>query len=545
MYLSAGTLLQRGKYKIARYISHGGFGCTYEALNTTWNNRRVAIKELFISEFCDRDATTGTVSLLTESKRQLFDKLRGKFLDEADKLNGLTHPGIVRVTDAFEENGTAYYVMDYIEGDSLKEVVKKRGALNEEEAVGYIRQAADALQYVHACKLLHLDIKPANVMLRPDGVTVLIDFGVSKQYDEENGENTSTLMGHSPGYAPPEQMNNRVGKFLPSTDIYALGATLYTLLSGVIPPSANDIAAGEELTPLPANISAATRRAVESAMIINKFKRPQSIADFLSLLDGKEAAADDEKTNLGGDLGGGGGNNRGGSTAGEKTNLGVGGNGNNGGTQPGGGGNNGGTTPKPQPVPTPTPKPQPTPKRKLKWVWAAVAAVVLGIVGYFVEGGQGGVVTEEATPEVTSWEVECCEDVPSEECIGEYTEAPSWEVECCEDVPSEECIGESVISWEVECCEEPASDVALADDNELTKFLEDQNEAVSIWYEAAMAQLENQEDEPESLNYQDVMQQLENEQLDARLNRLRAEKMTYDQLVGDSAIDMVPTFGLR
>ena len=302
MYLRENTLLQGGKYRIVRYISHGGFGCTYEAVNTTWKNRRVAIKELFVSDFCNRDPHTGSVTVFTRSKQPLFDKLRDKFLDEADKLNGLMHTGIVRVTDAFEENGTAYYVMDYIDGQSLRDLVKKEGALSEVDALGYIRQVAEALQYVHSKKMLHLDIKPANIMFDGNGKAILIDFGVSKQYDEESGENTSSLMGHSPGYAPVEQSNNSISKFLPATDIYALGATLYHLLSGAVPPPASELASGEELPSLPASVSVATCRAVLSAMTINKHDRPQSVAEFLALLDGKkdsgETHIDDGETDI-------------------------------------------------------------------------------------------------------------------------------------------------------------------------------------------------------------------------------------------------------
>ena len=218
MYLRDNTLLQGGKYKITRYISHGGFGCTYEAVNTTMRNRRVAIKELFVSDFCNRDTLTGCITVTTQSKIPLFDKLRNKFLDEAETIMDLNHPGIVRVTDAFEENGTAYYVMDYVEGYSLGDLVKRHGALSEQNSLYFIRQVAQSLQYVHEKKLLHLDIKPGNIMVTGESLqTILIDFGVSKQYDEVSGENTSSLMGYSPGYAPPEQMNRRVGTFLPAT----------------------------------------------------------------------------------------------------------------------------------------------------------------------------------------------------------------------------------------------------------------------------------------------------------------------------------------
>lgn len=283
-HLPNGILLQGDKYRICRFIGSGGFGCTYEAEHVMLE-KRVAIKEFFVRDFCNRDETTSRVTLGTESKRALVDKLRRKFIDEAKNLCRLRHPGIVSVSDVFEENGTAYFVMDFIKGESLAELVQREGALPEAQAVALIRRVADALQYVHAHNRLHLDIKPGNIMVDRSGEVVLIDFGASKQYDEQGGENTSTLLGKTPGYAPLEQMGNDVVQFLPATDIYALGATLYKLLTGQTPPSATLLASGEELDDLPAMISEATRRAIEAAMTINKRRRPQSVAEFLALLE--------------------------------------------------------------------------------------------------------------------------------------------------------------------------------------------------------------------------------------------------------------------
>lgn len=207
------------------------------------------------------------------------------------------HPSIVSVSEVFEENGTAYFVMDYIDGPSLHEIVKKEGALDEKRAVRYVRQAAEALQYVHNRNRLHLDIKPHNIMVNSNDQAILIDFGASKQYDEMNGENTSTLIGQTPGYAPLEQIGNDVVKFFPATDIYSLGATLYKLLSGETPLSASLLASGEELEPLPAHITERTRTAVAAAMTVNKNKRPQTIADFLILL-GEEEVAQESPVNV-------------------------------------------------------------------------------------------------------------------------------------------------------------------------------------------------------------------------------------------------------
>lgn len=291
MHLKEGTLLQGGKYRIVRFISSGGFGCTYEAEHVMFR-KRVAIKEFFVKDFCGRDENTALVTVETTKKRGLIDKMKLKFIDEARSLFDLHHQGIVRVTDIFEENHTAYYVMDYIDGKSLKEIVDKEGALSEVRALGYIRQVADALGYVHAHNRLHLDIKPGNIMIDGNDHAILIDFGTSKQYDEVNGENTSTLLGHTPGYAPPEQIGNDLVKFTPTTDIYALGATLYKLLSGITPTSSNLRISGEKMEPLSGSISAPTCNTVERAMKLNRYNRPDSIDAFLSLLF---APADDEE----------------------------------------------------------------------------------------------------------------------------------------------------------------------------------------------------------------------------------------------------------
>lgn len=249
---------------------------------------RVAIKEFFVKDFCNRDEATAHVTVGTQSKKGLVDKLKHKFVEEAKMLYRMQHSGIVRVFDIFEENGTAYFVMDYIDGPSLSEIVAKEGALSEARAVRYICQVAEALKYVHDHDCLHLDIKPGNIMVDSNDNAILIDFGASKQYDEVDGENTSTLLGKTPGYAPLEQIGNDVVKFLPATDIYALGATLYKLVTGITPLSANLLASGEELAPLPNSISAATRKAIDETMRINKNKRTQSVVVFLALLGGEK-----------------------------------------------------------------------------------------------------------------------------------------------------------------------------------------------------------------------------------------------------------------
>ena len=294
MYLPNHTLLQGGKYKIVRHISSGGFGNTYEGVHTIMDTR-VAIKEFFPKIFCNRDENTSHVTVATQSNRELVEKLRKKFIEEAKAVFNMNHPNIVKVHDIFEENGTAYYVMNYIDGKSLGEMVKERGVLPEAEAVGYIRQVADALKYVHSLNRLHLDIKPGNVMVDARRQAILIDFGASKHYDMESGENTSTLMGvNTKGYAPVEQSTRSFTNFSPATDIYALGATLYKLLTGITPPDANLLMAKEEtLAPLSDTFSLSTRQAVLKAMTLIRANRPQSIDAFLSLLDSR--SVDDQE----------------------------------------------------------------------------------------------------------------------------------------------------------------------------------------------------------------------------------------------------------
>ena len=240
--LNVGSYLQNGKYRIIGVLGRGGFGITYLAVQSGLE-RKVAIKEFFMKEFCNRDDSTSHVTLGTEGSRETVVRFREKFLKEARNIARLNHPHIVRVHDILEENGTAYYVMEYAEGGSLADLVKSKGCLSESEATRYILQIAEALAYIHSNKINHLDVKPANILLNELNEAVLIDFGLSKQYDALTGGQTSTTpVGISEGYAPMEQYKQGgVSEFSPETDIYALGATFFKLLTGKTPPSASDV----------------------------------------------------------------------------------------------------------------------------------------------------------------------------------------------------------------------------------------------------------------------------------------------------------------
>ena len=284
MKLKVGTTLCAGKYKIVRFINQGGFGCTYEGRHTMLNSR-VAIKEFFLKDFCNRDTTTGHVTVGTLSKTEFVEKLRQRFIREAQVLNSIEHPGIVHVTDVFEENGTAYYVMNYIDGETLGELLKRRGPLSEAEAVGYIRQVCEALDYIHSRNHLHLDIKPSNIMVTREGKTVLIDFGTSKQFVQNVGGVTTTNFGLTPGFAPPEQCNCETKQFCPATDLYALGATFHYMLTGDTPPDVVKRASGNNFAPLPKAISQGTRTAIRKCLELALELRPVNISSFLAILN--------------------------------------------------------------------------------------------------------------------------------------------------------------------------------------------------------------------------------------------------------------------
>lgn len=290
MGLSVNSTLHGGQYKIVSFISAGGFGCTYEAYDTLMETR-VAIKEFFVKDYCNRDEATSKITLATQNKRELVGKLRQKFIDEARALFKMKHDNIVRVNTFFEENGTAYYVMEYVDGLSLNDILKKRGSLSESEMLGYIRQVAAALKYVHQQNRLHLDIKPGNILVDNTGKAVLIDFGASKHYDEGTGENTTTMQGlNTPGYAPYEQTVEGITEFTPASDIYALGATMYKLLTGVTPPNSGLLFLKKKtLAPLPESISSVTRNAIAAAMQLHEEDRPQSIDEFLEILENSQA----------------------------------------------------------------------------------------------------------------------------------------------------------------------------------------------------------------------------------------------------------------
>jgi len=280
--LPIGTHLLMGRYSVGKVLGQGGFGITYQGADTLLR-RRVAIKELF-PEGASRaglnvvpPASLGTAG---------FAQTKDEFIEEARLMAQFTHPGIVRVWDAFEENRSGYLVMELLQGQDLGGRLES-GPLTLAEAQDLILELSSALEAVHAVGLLHRDIKPDNIFLNGDGRTVLIDFGSARTFAV--GQTSAHTRLVTPGYAPPEQYASSA-KFGPYTDIYAFGATLWHALSGTMPPPSVERMMGAALPKLPDWVPARMRDALERAVALKIDGRPQSVQDFLKrmgMLEGR------------------------------------------------------------------------------------------------------------------------------------------------------------------------------------------------------------------------------------------------------------------
>jgi len=286
MNLKQGTLLQGGKYRIERELGHGGFGITYLATQVGLN-RKVAIKEFFMRECCARDGNTSNVLIGFEGCKEPVAKYRTKFVKEVQTIAGIDNCHIVRIYDIFEENETAYYVMEYLAGGDLKSRIPS-GGIPEMEAIGYIRNIADTLRYIYTKNVFHFNINPANILFRNEEEMVLIDFGISKQHDRDDifvnefDDYDFLFSNICHGFSPLEQY--RIGQSCSlTTAIYSIGATLYYMLTGCCPPEAI-VLLEEGLPMLPSHVSAGTCTAVRQAMQPRYKDRLQTVEEFLELL---------------------------------------------------------------------------------------------------------------------------------------------------------------------------------------------------------------------------------------------------------------------
>ncbi len=309
MALQPGTVVKSPQrtYRIEKVLGQGGFGITYlamtqatvsHAVNGQQKNKtetmRVALKEFFMEKINGRSGTQVTNSTGNET----FQKYFIKFAAEADNLKSISHPNIIKVLERFSANGTQYYSMEYIDGGTLDDYIARRKGLPESESVALIGKIGRAIQFMHNKRMLHLDLKPKNVMMRRDGTPVVIDFGLSKLYDEKGNPETHTTIGAGThGFAPIEQVNAHGGRNFPTTiDVYALGATLYMMLTNQFPASADEVLNnGLDTAPLRRKgVDVALIGLIADAMHPLQKKRIQTVDAFLARLP--EATVNNTKT---------------------------------------------------------------------------------------------------------------------------------------------------------------------------------------------------------------------------------------------------------
>ena len=305
--LKQGSTLKGGKYKIVKMLGQGTFGITYLAqtrismdgqLGKMDVNVNVTIKEFFMADLNNRSADGTNVE---KTSSTLVKNYLSKFRREAENLAKLHHPNIVKVLEVFDENNTTYYVMEYIDGETIDDLIKSKGHLSEREALDITRHVCAALSYMHEHKMLHLDLKPKNLMRNSEGKIFLIDFGLAKQYTEDGEPESSTSIGlGTPGYAPIEQANyKKDGSFPVTLDIYALGASLYKMLVGKTPPEASSVLnEGLPLSQLKSmGVSDGTIDIVKKAMAPMKKERYQFVQALSLAIKNSEAGdtQDDEE----------------------------------------------------------------------------------------------------------------------------------------------------------------------------------------------------------------------------------------------------------
>jgi len=288
LYLKPHILLQN-QYIIGKALGQGGFGITYIGFDK-WLQKKVAIKEFLPSALATRDFQTTHIVPLKKQESAFHQGLQ-LFIDEARNLAKFDHPNIVRVINFFEENQTAYMVMEHLEGENLAELLSRLGCcLTVEEALIIIFPILDALVEVHAQQIYHRDISPQNIRLLPTGIPILIDFGAARHVVGENSRSLDLVLKH--GYSPLEQYSGK-GKIGSWTDIYACGALLYLLISGKLPPAATDRFCDDTLIPLIEQpniaISETASTAIFTALAVKLEERFQTVQDFKAALEGRQS----------------------------------------------------------------------------------------------------------------------------------------------------------------------------------------------------------------------------------------------------------------
>ncbi|MCR4805851.1 MAG: serine/threonine protein kinase, partial [Clostridia bacterium] len=287
--LKAGSILN-GRYIVGRVLGQGGFGITYVAQDDK-TKALVAIKEYYPSEFAARAYASCAVDPVSGDRRENFEFGRQKFLDEAKTLAAfLGDEHIVRIHNYFEENGTAYFAMEYVDGQPLDKYMKTHGGrLTPQEADALLLPLMGALEEVHAKGIVHRDIAPDNIIVQPDGTAKLIDFGAARYSTGEKSKSLDIVIKH--GFAPKEQYMRR-GRQGPFTDVYAMAATYYYAITGRIPPEAIERMDEDELIPpenLGVRLSDKAEAALYKALAVSAPDRFQTMAEFREAMRDPEA----------------------------------------------------------------------------------------------------------------------------------------------------------------------------------------------------------------------------------------------------------------
>lgn len=290
-HLEPGTILQ-AKYQIKHALGQGGFGITYLATDLNLEVP-LAIKEYMPQDLATRTQGTTQVSIHSGNLREHYDDGLKKFLLEARTLARFeSHPNIVSVRDYFEANRTAYFVMNYIEGITLKEFIRENGGkITVDQALSVFIPVLDALREVHGYDVLHRDISPDNIFMTAKGQIILIDFGAARQSVSNKEHSMSIIL--KPGYTPEEQYRSK-GQQGPWTDIYAVGATFYRAITGQMPLESLDRLVEDDLVPpsaLGVDIPPSLEAALLRSMAVRAADRFQNAADFQSALLGSDTGA--------------------------------------------------------------------------------------------------------------------------------------------------------------------------------------------------------------------------------------------------------------
>lgn len=277
-----------GQFVVGKVLGKpGGFGITYLGWDINLATP-VAVKEYLPRDYAGRDSDHASVMAHSREDASLFRFGLEQFLLEARTLARFDHPNVVRTRSFFEQNGTAYLVMDYLQGVNLSEyLIARGGRLSEQQAGEIMLPILNGLQEVHAKGFLHRDIKPQNIYVTSTGRPILLDFGAARQAMGERSRSLSVVL--TPGFSPYEQYHRR-GEQGPWTDIYALAATYYYLLTGHAPPDAPERVATDELIPLNNLVPEAStglNAAIMQALSLEASERPQDVFMFRDLVLGR------------------------------------------------------------------------------------------------------------------------------------------------------------------------------------------------------------------------------------------------------------------